>query len=217
MMTRSRLSLFVCVLLCIAPAAAHADSASDGIKPSAATATAPAVFKVKLATTKGDVVIEVHRDWAPLGADRFYNLVKLGFFTDVAFFRVIKGFMVQFGIPGDPAVARRWESATIKDDPSGKKSNARGTITFATAGPDMRTSQLFINYGNNGRLDSMGFAPLGKVIEGMSVVDALDGRYGEGAPGGSGPAQDRIQREGNAYLRAQFPKLDYIKSASLVP
>ncbi len=197
----------------------RADTAAPAatLKPSAAKETAPPVYKVKMATTKGDFTIEVHRDWAPVGADRFYNLVKLGYFTDVAFFRVIKGFMVQFGIHGDPAVARQWESATIKDDPSGKKSNTRGTVTFATAGPDMRTTQIFINYGNNSRLDAMGFAPFGKVTEGMKVVDAIDGRYGEGAPEGKGPYQDRIQREGNAYLKAQFPKLDYIKSATIVP
>ena len=195
---------------------ARADGGAAAPRPSAATAKAPAVFKAKFVTTKGDFVIEVHRDWAPVGADRFYNLVKLGFFSDCAFFRVIKGFMVQFGIPGDPAIARQWESATIKDDPWEKHSNTRGMVTFATAGPDMRTTQLFISYGNNSRLDSMGFAPLGKIIEGMKVVDAIESRYGEGAPEGKGPSQDGIQRQGNAYLKAQFPKLDYIKSASIV-
>src|SRR5262249_45052632 len=171
----------------------------------------------KMATTKGDFTIEVNRDWAPVGADRFYNLVKLGYFTDVAFFRVVKGFMVQFGIHGDPAVARQWESATIKDDPTGKKSNTRGMVTLPTAGPDMRTTQIFINYGNNARLDSMGFAPFGKVVDGMKVVDAIYSGYGEGAPEGKGPYQDQIQRQGNAYLKAQFPKLDDIKSATIVP
>lgn len=203
------------VALCAAPALADTSAAAT-IKPSAATAKAPPVYKVKFATTKGDFVVEVHRDWAPIGADRFYNLVKLGFFSDAAFFRVIKGFMVQFGIPADPAVARQWESATIKDDPV-KQSNTRGMITFATAGPDMRTTQVFINYANNHNLDSMGFAPFGKVVQGMKVVDAIDGRYGEGFPEGKGPAQDQIQREGNAYLKAKFPKLDYVKSATLVP
>ena len=196
-----------------APAAANAAL----LKPSAATATAPATYKVKMATTKGDFVIEVHRDWAPLGADRFYNLVKLGYFNDVAFFRVVKGFMVQFGIHGDPAVNRAWRGADIKDDPTGKQSNTRGMVTFATAGPNTRTTQIFINYGDNSRLDSMGFAPFGKVVEGMKVVDAIEGMYGEGAPQGRGPAQDRIQSEGNAYLKADFPKLDYIKSATIVP
>jgi peptidyl-prolyl cis-trans isomerase A (cyclophilin A) len=206
-----------CLVVSLSPAWSRADTTATRPKPSAATATAPAIYKVKLVTTKGDFVVEVHRDWAPLGADRFYNLVKLGFFADAAFFRVIKGFMVQLGIPSDPVVARQWESATIKDDPAGKKSNTRGTITFATSGPDMRTTQVFINYADNSRLDSMGFAPFGKVVDGMKVVDAIDGRYGEGAPDGKGPSQDRIQREGNAYLKTQFPKLDYIKSASIMP
>jgi len=209
-----RFAAVACALVVFAPRPAAA--AADLMHPSDADATAPAVFKVKFATTKGDFVVEVHCDWAPRGGDRFYNRVKLGFFTDVAFFRVIKGFMVQFGIPADPKVAGKWEPATIKDDPSGVKSNTRGMITFATAGPDMRTTQVFINYGNNGRLDSMGFAPFGKIVDGMKVVDAIEGRYGEGSPGGHGQAQDRIQREGNAYLKAQFPALDYIKSATLL-
>jgi peptidyl-prolyl cis-trans isomerase A (cyclophilin A) len=186
--------------------------------PSTATATAPPVYKVKVATTKGDFTIEVHRDWAPNAADRFYNLVKAGFFTDLAFFRVVKGFMVQFGIHGDPKVSRAWRSATIKDDPVGKQSNKRGMVTFAMAGPDTRTSQIFINYADNSRLDAMGFPPFGKVVDGgMKTVDAIEGMYGEGAPGGRGPAQGRLQSEGNAYLKTDFPKMDYIKSATIVP
>ena len=198
-------------------ARAGADTTAKSMSPSDATATAPATFKVKMATTKGDFVIEVHRDWAPLGADRFYNLVKLGYLTDIAFFRVVKGFMVQFGIHGDPAVNRVWRRAEFKDDPSGKQSNTRGMVTFATAGPNMRTTQIFINYGNNSRLDSMGFAPFGKVVEGMKVVDAIEGSYGEGAPQGMGPQQERIQQGGNEYLKKDFPKLDYLKRATLVP
>jgi len=202
-------------LATLSPAtAAHADTS---ITPAAATATAPATYKVKMATTKGDFVIEVHRDWSPLGADRFYNLVKLGYFSDVAFFRVVKGFMVQFGIHGDPALNRTWRRATFNDDPPAKHANTRGTITFATAGPNMRTTQVFINYADNSRLDAMGFTPFGKVVEGMKVVDAIDGTYGEGAPSGRGPAQEAIQTQGNTYLKAQFPKLDYIKSATLLP
>src|SRR6516162_5320221 len=137
--------------------AALADTSAKVPSPSEATATAPATYKVKMTTTKGDFTVEVHRDWAPLGADRFYNLVKLGYFTDVAFFRVIKGFMVQFGIHGDPTVSRAWRDAHVKDDPTGKQSNKRGMLTFATAGPNTRTTQLFINYADNGNLDSMGF------------------------------------------------------------
>jgi peptidyl-prolyl cis-trans isomerase A (cyclophilin A) len=185
--------------------------------PSLATATAPAQFKVKVTTTKGDFVIEAHRDWAPNGVDRFYNLVKVGYYDDVAFFRVIKGFMVQFGINGDPAANRVWREARIKDDPTHVQSNARGMVTFAMAGPNTRTTQLFINYADNGNLDNMGFAPIGKVVKGMDVVDAIEGMYGEGAPQGAGPAQGRVQSEGNAYLKAQFPKLDYIKKMVIVP
>lgn len=206
------------LLSIVGPGAAFADTTAKSISPSEAKATAPAVFKVKMTTTKGDFTIEVHRDWSPNGADRFYNLVKLGFFTDVAFFRVVKGFMVQFGIHGDPKIASQWRSADIKDDPPGKASNKRGYVTFAMAGPDTRTTQIFINYANNSRLDSMGFTPFGKVDDkGMKVVDAIEGVYGEGAPQGNGPSQDLIQRQGNAYLKAQFPKLDYIKSATIVP
>jgi peptidyl-prolyl cis-trans isomerase A (cyclophilin A) len=191
---------------------------ADTAAPSAATATAPAVYKVKMSTTKGDFTIEVHRDWAPNGADRFFNLVKLGYFTDIAFFRTVKGFMVQFGIHGDPNMNKTWRMARIQDDPTGKQSNTKGMVTFAMAGPNSRTTQIFINYADNSRLDSMGFPPIGKVVgDGMKVVDAIEGMYGEGAPGGRGPNQGRIQSEGNAYLKAEFPKLDYLKSASIVP
>ena len=208
-------------ILCVAAltSAAWADTttkSADLTNPSAATATAPPVYKAKFVTTKGDFVIEVHRDWAPLGADRFYNLVKMGFFNDTAFFRTVKGFMVQFGINGDPAVNTAWRPARIQDDPTGKQSNTKGMVTFAMGGPNTRTTQVFINYADNSRLDSMGFPPFGKVISGMDVVDAIEGMYGEGAPQGRGPAQGRIQMEGNAYLKAQFPKLDYVKSATIV-
>jgi peptidyl-prolyl cis-trans isomerase A (cyclophilin A) len=183
----------------------------------AATATAPAAFKVKVSTTKGDFVIEVHRDWAPLGADRFYNLVRMGYYNDVSFFRVIKGFMVQFGIHGDPAVNAVWRQARIADDPAGVQSNTPGMVSFATAGRGTRTTQLFINYGNNTNLDSMGFAPIGRIVDGMDVVNAIEGEYGEGAPAGRGPSQGQLQGEGNAYLRRDFPKLDYIKATTLLP
>lgn len=183
--------------------------------PSKAVEKAPETFKVKFATTKGDFTLEVTRAWAPLGADRFYNLVKNGYFTDVAFFRVISGFMVQFGIHGDPAVAAAWRPARIQDDPV-KQSNTKGYISYAMAGPNTRTTQLFINYGDNARLDDMGFSPFGKVTEGMNVVESIYSGYGEGAPNGMGPDQGRVQMEGNAYLKAQFPKMDYIKSAQLL-
>ncbi len=184
--------------------------------PAALTQQAPATYKVKFDTSKGAFVVEVHRDWAPNGADRFYNLVKNGFFTDARFFRVVSGFMVQFGINADPRVAAAWRDAAIPDDPV-KQSNAPGMITFATRGPNTRTTQLFINYGNNARLDGQGFAPFGQVVSGMNVVEALYAGYGEGAPRGGGPEQGRIQSEGNAYLIKEFPKLDYIKTAAIVP
>ncbi len=161
-------------------------------------------------------VVEVHRDWAPNGADRFYNLVKNGFYNDTRFFRVISGFMVQFGINGDPKLSQVWRDANIKDDPV-KASNKRGNITFATAGPDTRTTQVFINFGNNAGLDDQGFAPFGQVISGMEVVDALYADYGEGAPRGDGPDQGLVQSQGNAYLKKDFPKLDYIKTATIEP
>jgi peptidyl-prolyl cis-trans isomerase A (cyclophilin A) len=185
------------------------------LQPSSMTAEAPAKYKVKFVTTKGDFVVEVQRDWAPKGADRFYNLVQNGFYDNTRFFRVIKGFMVQFGIHGEPGVNAPMQEARIQDDPV-KQSNKRGNITFATAGPNTRTSQVFINYKDNDNLDGMGFAPFGKVVTGMKTVDALNGEYGEGAPGGMGPSQPRMQSEGNAYLEKDFPKLDYIKSAKIV-
>jgi peptidyl-prolyl cis-trans isomerase A (cyclophilin A) len=186
--------------------------------PAKATAQAPEKFKVNLDTTKGPVVIEVVRAWAPKGADRFYNLVKSGFYTDVAFFRVIDGFMAQFGIHGDPAVSAKWRgpAAQIADDPV-KQSNLRGFVSFAMAGPNTRTTQLFINYADrNKQLDGMGFSPFGRVIQGMENVDNLYSGYGEGAPRGRGPDQSLIQTQGNAYLRKSFPRLDYIKSATIV-
>jgi peptidyl-prolyl cis-trans isomerase A (cyclophilin A) len=183
--------------------------------PSKLTEKAPETFKAQFDTTKGKFTVEVTRSLAPNGADRFYNLVRSGFFKDLAFFRVIPGFMAQFGIHGDPKVAAVWREARISDDPV-KASNTRGAITFATAGPNTRTTQFFINFGDNKRLDSMGFSPFGKVIEGMDVVDKLNGEYGEGAPGGRGPHQGRVQAEGNAYLKKDFPNLDYIKSVTIV-
>jgi len=184
--------------------------------PAKLTEKAPETFKAQFDTTKGKFTVEVTRSLAPNGADRFYNLVKSGYFTDIAFFRVIPGFMVQFGIHGDPAVSAKWRDANIADDPV-KGSNTRGTITFATAGPNTRTTQLFINFGNNTGLDGQGFTPFGNVIEGMDVVDKINSEYGEGAPNGRGPDQQRIQMEGNAYLKKDFPNLDYIKSATILP
>jgi peptidyl-prolyl cis-trans isomerase A (cyclophilin A) len=177
--------------------------------------TAPATFKAKFETSKGDFIVEVQRDWAPNGVDRFYSLVQNGFYDNVRFFRVISGFMAQFGISGDPKVSAVWREQRIQDDPV-KQSNKRGFITFATAGPHTRTTQLFINYGDNSRLDQMGFAPFGRVTEGMQVVDQLHAGYGEGAPQGRGPNQGRLQAEGNEYLTKEFAQLDYIKRATII-
>ncbi len=190
------------------PAPAFAD-------PSKLTEKAPETFKAQFDTTKGKFTIEVTRSLSPNGADRFYNLVRSGYFTDVAFFRVIPGFMCQFGIHGDPDISAKWRESSIQDDPV-KGSNTRGMVTFATAGPNTRTTQLFINFGDNARLDGMGFSPFGKVTDGMDVVDKINGEYGEGAPRGRGPHQGQIQGQGNAYLKKDFPNLDYIKSASIV-
>lgn len=176
---------------------------------------APATYRVRFETNEGDFVVEVVREWAPHGADRFYNLVKTGFYDGCRFFRVLPGFVVQWGINGDPRVQKKWD----KNIPPDKvvESNTRGTMTYAMGGrPDTRSTQVFINLGNNSRLDADGFAPFGRVVSGMDVVSRLYGGYGEGSPRGRGPAQGRIQREGNTYLKANFPRLDYIKQATLV-
>jgi peptidyl-prolyl cis-trans isomerase A (cyclophilin A) len=193
-----------------------APAASSLTDPSKLTEKAPDSFKVKFATTKGDITIEVTRAWSPNGADRFYNLVKAGYFTDIAFFRAISGFMCQFGIHGDPAISAVWREAKIPDDKGGAASNSEGMVTFATAGPNTRTTQFFINLANNARLDSMGFTPFGKVVEGMDVVKKLNTEYGEGAPQGRGPHQGKVQMMGNEYLKKDFPNLDYIKSAEVL-
>jgi peptidyl-prolyl cis-trans isomerase A (cyclophilin A) len=211
-----RLAAFLLALTIAAPAFAQGAGTPALATPSALHEQAPATYKVTFDTSKGPFVVEVHRDWAPVGADRFYNLVKNGFYNNTRFFRVISGFMVQFGINGDPAISSQWRVARINDDPV-KQSNARGLITFATAGPNTRTTQVFVNYANNSMLDRQGFAPFGQVVSGMNVVDALYSGYGEGAPSGSGPEQGRVQSEGNAYLTSSFPKLDYIKSATITP
>lgn len=184
-------------------------------RPASLNEKAPATYRVKFTTTQGDLVIEVTRDWAPLGADRFYNLVKNGFYNDASIFRVLPGFVVQFGISPKPAIARAWQNATIKDDPV-VQNNLRGFVTFATGGPNTRTTQVFINLADNTRLDGMGFSPFGKVVEGMEVVEKLYSGYGEGAPQGNGPDQGRITAEGKAYLDKNFPKLDSIKTAVIL-
>ncbi|MDD5306620.1 MAG: peptidylprolyl isomerase [Deltaproteobacteria bacterium] len=204
----------VIVSLLVAAGFAVAGAKSDA-QDSDKDEQAPATFAVKLVTTKGDVIIDVTREWAPLGADRFYTLVRSGFYTDVAFFRVLKGFMAQAGLSGKPQLNKKWRARPINDDPV-KQSNARGMATFAMAGPNSRTTQFFINFANNKSLDRMGFAPFGKVRD-MAAVDALYNEYGEGAPSGNGPSQQMIGTQGASYLKSKFPKLDYIKNAEILP
>ena len=204
--------------------AAEADVASGATTPEEASGStvaadlsgeAPAIYRARFETNEGDFVVEVHREWAPNGADRFYNLVSHGYYDGVRFFRVLDGFMAQFGINGDPEVAAELRTRTIPDDPV-VEGNARGRVTFAMSSPNSRTSQVFINFADNSRLDASGFAAFGEVVEGMNVVDALHSGYGEGAPRGAGPDQGLIQSQGNAYLDAQFPELDYVEQATIV-
>jgi peptidyl-prolyl cis-trans isomerase A (cyclophilin A) len=177
---------------------------------------APAEYDVKFVTTAGEFTVKVTRAWAPNGADRFYNLVRHHFYDNAAFFRVLSGFMAQFGLSAYPEVNKVWENATIKDDPI-VQSNHRGFVSFATAGPNTRTTQAFINFGNNEALDKSGFSAFAVVSDGMDVVDKLYNGYGEGAPDGHGPAQDLIGTRGHLYLEKNFPKLDIIKTATIVP
>lgn len=184
--------------------------------PALANQTAPDSFRVRFETTKGDFVVEATREFSPAGVDRFYNLVKIGFFEDVAFFRVLDDFVVQFGIHGDPDVALAWQDATIPDEDT-VASNKPGYLTYAKGGPDTRSTQFFINLVDNGPiLDGKGFPPIGRVVEGMEVVGSLYSGYGEGAPMGRGPSQAKITSMGNNYLQDEFPELDYIKKAELV-
>jgi len=181
----------------------------------AMNATAPDSYRARFETSRGDFVIEVQRALSPRGADRFYSLVSNGYYDGVRFFRVIDGFMAQLGLHGDPQVTARWRTASIPDDPVAA-SNTRGTVTFAmTSQPNSRTTQIFINFGDNVQLDGMGFAPFGQVVDGMDVVDQLHSGYGEGAPNGQGPDQGRIQAEGNSYLEEDFPQLDYVIRATI--
>ena len=176
------------------------------LKPPPAVKT---ITRVRFETTAGDFVIAVHPDWAPLGAQRFLTLVDEGYFDGAGFFRVVPGFVVQFGLAADPSNTARWEDAEIKDDPV-TRSNTRGMVTFATAGPDTRTTQVFINFGDNSRLDPRGFAPFGEVVSGMENVDKIRADHGQE------PDQEKIGKLGNAYLGEYFPNLDYIRNARIV-
>ena len=180
--------------------------------PAALDRAGPDSFVVTFATSRGTFDVLVRRPWAPRGADRVYYLVSNRYYDGVRFFRVVPGFVAQFGLSGDSAITTAWRARRIADD-SVKASNVRGMVTFAMGGPNTRTTQLFLNYRDNSRLDATGFAPFGQVVAGMSVVDSLYGGYGEGAPRGQGPDQGRVAREGNDYLRANFPKLDSVATA----
>jgi peptidyl-prolyl cis-trans isomerase A (cyclophilin A) len=186
------------------------------LKPETLTAKAPETFHVRFNTTKGAFTVKVTRAWAPNGADRFYNLVRNRFYDGASFFRVVQGFVVQFGLSAHPDVSKAWREANIPDDPV-VQSNKKGFLTYAMRGPNTRTTQLFINLTDNARLDAMGFAPFGEVIQGMEIVEQLYSGYGDGAPRGNGPAQNLIQEQGRAYLEKEFPLLDSIRSARIVP
>lgn len=176
---------------------------------------APDSFKVLFETSKGHFTVQAYRAWAPSGVDRFYFLAKNEYYDGNRFFRVLPNFVVQFGINGDPKISEAWEKRTIQDDPV-KQSNQAGVVTYAMGGPNTRTTQLFISKRDNGRLDSLGFAPIGKVTDGMHVVEQLYAGYGEGPPRGGGPDQGKIRMQGNGYLDSQFPRLDSIVKARVV-
>ena len=204
---------FAGALLVVSVSACVADGAQDAGplgKPAALTEQAPPTFQAAFDTSKGRFLVSVHRDWAPVGADRFYNLVKNGFFDDVRFFRVIEGQLAQFGMHGNPKVQEAWRDAVVPDDPV-RHGNVRGTISFASRGPNTRTTQLFINLRDNTPYDRLGFAPFAEVVMGMEVVDSLYGGYEER------PEQPLIDEEGNAYLTREFPNLDYVKKAMILP
>lgn len=227
-MMKSILKLFACISMAAVATAVGAQGNSVAQKPAGSTSTydkallspstltakAPDTYDVKFVTTEGEFVIHVTRAWAPLGADRFYNLVRHHYYDGVAFYRVISGFMAQFGLSPYPAVTHAWSNASIKDDPV-KQSNTRGRITFATAGPNTRTTELFINFGNNSGLDSQGFAPFGQVSSGMDIVDKIYNGYGESTPGGNGPDPGKIGALGKSFLEKSYPKLTVIKSATV--
>ena len=205
------------VWTCIAPGIAGDEKHPALLDPTKATEQAPEEFSVLFETTKGNFTVKVYRQWSPIGADRFYNLVKIGYFTEIAVYRAIDQFMVQFGFSGDPQINQIWSSHRIQDDPI-KESNTPGRITFAKTGrPNSRSTQFFINTVNNSNLDGMGFTPFGEVQgDGLEIVKQLYTGYGEGAPRGRGPNQGRIKMEGNSYLKKSFPELDYIKKVSIV-
>lgn len=210
------MALFVAVAVSgCGPEKAADEGYPDVYYPGRLMAQAPAEYRVRLQTSAGDVVVQVYREWAPLGADRFYNLVRNGYYDDTRIFRVVEGFMAQFGISGDPTLEYQWRNSTIRDDPV-RTTNSRGRVTFAKSGRDSRINQIFVNLADNPDLDAQGFAPLGEVVQGMEVVDAFHAGYGDGPPVGDGPYQRRVAAEGNAYLDAEFPELTRILRAEVL-
>ena len=210
-------ALAILAVVAIGVGAEQAAAKKSLLNPAGLNETAPATYNVKFDTSVGEFVVRVTRAWAPNGADRFYNLVKNGFYDEARFFRAVPNFMVQFGLNANPAVSKVWQSARIPPDKV-TQSNKKGFITFAMgATPDTRTTQVFINFRNNTSLDGMGFAPFGEVVSGIEVVDKIYTGYGEAAPKGTGPPQARVAAEGNAYLIKSFPKMDYIKKATIEP
>lgn len=210
-MPRNKLALIV-----LAPAVIWFTACGPDKKEEVKVVKAPEQFRVKFETTKGDFVVEVTRAWAPRGADRFYELVTERYYDGCKFFRVVPRFVVQFGLNGNPALSQKWSQMTIPDDPV-KVHNEKGTLSFAMAGPATRTTQIFINLNDNTYLDRSNFAPFGKVVSGMEVVESLFKGYGEAPPQGVGPVQALIREEGNAYLERHFPRLDGIKTATIEP
>jgi len=202
-----------CLFLLGCSSSAPPPAKEEPRRPTLSNVQAPETYRVDFDTSRGPVVIEVTRAWAPHGADRFYNLIQSGFFDGDRFFRVVPTFVIQFGINGDPSVSRLWMNMNIPDDPV-KQRNRRGTVTFATSGKDTRTTQVFINMKDNRSLDTSGFAPFGKVVSGMDeVVEHLYFGYGDMPPRGTGPDPTKIELQGNRYLEDKFPRLDYIKKA----
>jgi peptidyl-prolyl cis-trans isomerase A (cyclophilin A) len=212
-MTRIPQSLLAVLCFTLAGCSSAPDEAK---KETAVTKREPApeIFNVLFDTSKGPVVIEVHKAWAPIGADHFYTLVKTGFFDNARFFRVVRNFVVQFGINGDPKTHSLWATTALRDDPV-KEKNRKGTLTFANRGPSSRTTQLFFNLKDNFELDSRDFAPIGKVTTGMDIVESFYDSYGDMPPRGMGPDPAQIQAQGNEYLQNHFPRLDYIKKATV--
>lgn len=205
------------VLLCVVLAGCSTEKKEAATESkSAVLKKTPEKFKVRFDTTKGAFDMECTREWAPIGVDRFYELVEKGFYDDSRFFRVIKGFVAQFGLNKDPQQNQLWAQMQILDDPS-RQPNTRGSVTFAKRGPNTRTTQMFINLKDNPMLDGQGFAPICRVSDaGMEVVDKLYNQYGEGIPNGNGPEQAKIMAMGNEYLIRNFPQLDSIKTAKVV-